>query len=133
MKPRRSVEVFNLSGYLQQLPKQDEKAVSENVNMLEVVINQTLEQLKPEGFSDEDGPYPDFQFHRGANLFIVIGPPIAIEVARKVVNALPGQQSGGDRIIIDPATGLPIDPATGLPLAARPAPAAPPPGPKPRP
>src|SRR5207245_7884095 len=34
---------------------------------------------------------PKFQFHRGANLLVIIGSRDAVDVARKVVNVLPGQ------------------------------------------
>lgn len=35
-----------------------------------------------------------FQFHQGANLLVVTGPPDAIDVARKVINAMIGQPTG---------------------------------------
>jgi hypothetical protein len=86
--PRRMVEVFNLSGYLEQLGKRDEKDIAASLEKIKMIVSDTLNQVMQGNMQPED--QPSFQFHPGANLFIVIGPPQAIEVTRKVVNALPG-------------------------------------------
>jgi hypothetical protein len=86
--PRRMVEVFNLSGYLEQLGKRDEKDIAASLEKIKMIVSDTLNQVMQGNVQPED--QPRFQFHPGANLFIVIGPPQAIEVTRKVVNALPG-------------------------------------------
>ncbi len=94
----RTVEAFNIGPYFQWLrEKQDpkeaqdhrEQEVAKNLNELEQIIQVTLNSLK------QGGPVemPSFRFHRGANLLIVTGTRDAVEVARKVVNALP-EQSG---------------------------------------
>ena len=86
--PRRMVEVFNLSGYLEQLGKRDEKDIAASLEKIKMIVSDTLNQVMQGNVQPED--QPSFQFHPGANLFIVIGPPQAIEVTQKVVTALPG-------------------------------------------
>jgi hypothetical protein len=92
----RTLEAFNIGGYLQWLrDKQDPKAapdrreqeVAKSLDELEKIVVETLESLK-QGSSVE---MPSFRFHRGANLLIVTGTRDAVEVARQVVNALPAQ------------------------------------------
>ncbi|HEY5910172.1 MAG TPA: hypothetical protein VJA21_06160 [Verrucomicrobiae bacterium] len=86
--PRRMVQVFNLSGYLEHLGKRDEKDISASLEQITSIVSETLDQAT-QGKA-EAGSQPSFKFHPGANLFIVIGSPQAIEVTEKVVNALPG-------------------------------------------
>ncbi len=92
----RTVEAFNIGPYLQWLrEKQDQKEapdlreqeVAKSLLELEKIVTATLESLKQGGAVE----MPSFRFHRGANLLIVTGTRYAVEVARKVVNALPGQ------------------------------------------
>lgn len=94
----RTMEAFNIGGYLQWLrEKQDPKAapdrreqeVAKSLDELEKIVAVTLESLK-QGSSVE---MPTFRFHRGANLLIVTGTRDAVEVARQVVNALPQPSS----------------------------------------
>jgi hypothetical protein len=113
--PRRMVEVFNLSGYLEQLGKHDEKDVAASLEKIKMIVSDTLNQVMQGNMQAED--QPSFQFHPGANLFIVIGPPQAIEVTSKVVKALPGV--GGARDYFMPR------PETAPPPAIRPPPAGP--------
>jgi len=90
--PRR-VEVFNVSGYLQHQvgPRgTGGKAVEASLDEVKQIIVQTLSDLKQGQLSPEE--QPSFQFHSGANMFIVIGTDQALDVAGKVVNALPGQR-----------------------------------------
>jgi len=96
----RTVEAFNIDPYLRWLrEKQDpkeaqdrrEQEVEKRLEELMKIVAETLQSLK-QGSSVE---YPKFQFHRGANLLIVTGTRDAVEVARKVVNALPGQTDFG--------------------------------------
>ena len=94
------VEVFNLSGYLEQLGKRDEKDIAASLEKIKMIVSDTLNQVMQGNVQAED--QPSFQFHPGANLFIVIGPPQAIEVTTKVVNALPGV--GGARAYPPPGT-----------------------------
>jgi hypothetical protein len=86
--PKRMVQVFNLSGYLEHLGKRDEKDISASLEQIMRIVSETLDQAT-QGKA-EAGSQPSFKFHPGANLFIVIGSPQAIEVTEKVVNALPG-------------------------------------------
>jgi hypothetical protein len=86
--PRPVVEVFNLSGYLEHLGKRNEKEIVASLDEIKMIVSDTLDRVMQGRATVED--MPRFQFHPGANLFIVIGPPEAIEVAQKVVSALPG-------------------------------------------
>ena len=68
--------------------KRDEKDISASLEQIMRIVSETLDQAT-QGKA-EAGSQPSFKFHPGANLFIVIGSPQAIEVTEKVVNALPG-------------------------------------------
>ena len=87
----KQVEVFNLSGYLHHLRQQDPRNdVERNLDQLKTTIEETLVLQKGEDISSEERPA--VRFHPGANLLIVVGSPEAIDIARKIVSALPGQQ-----------------------------------------
>jgi len=98
----RTVEAFNLSGYIQWLTSKDkaatdpdnrEKAAEQSLRDVERIVMETIETLKQGNLNGQD--QPRFQFHRGANLLVVIGTRETVEVVRKVVNALPGQMESG--------------------------------------
>jgi hypothetical protein len=99
LRPGRAVEVFNLHGYLQNLPRHDEKnpqesakALDQNLAEIQMMIRQTLAMLRQDQPGLEE---PQFQFHSGASLLVVIGSPEAIEISRKIVTALPYYASSG--------------------------------------
>jgi len=113
----RTVEAFNIGPYLQWLrTKQDpkeaqdrrEQEMAKSLEELERIVAITLESLK-QGSSVE---MPSIRYHRGANLLIVTGTSEAVEVARKVVNALPGQagQAAGETGPSDPFGGSGMSP-----------------------
>jgi hypothetical protein len=81
----RQTQVFNLTDYLNPDGKADDKAVEEKLSSLTDIIFKTLKDLDP-AFSDAIQPH--YQFHKGANLLVVIGTPEALSVANQVVNAL---------------------------------------------
>ena len=92
----RTLEAFNISGYLQWLnDKQDPKetkerrvqAVTARLEELEQMIQLGIAGLKPDGGFE----LPVFRFHPGANLLIIVGMRGSVEVGRIIVNALPGQ------------------------------------------
>jgi hypothetical protein len=100
----RLVEAFNLSSYLERLSANQDKAsatkeakdktISASLDEIERIILETIATLKEGRSSTMD--QPSFQFHRGANLLIVIGSREAVDVARKVILALPGQARFSD-------------------------------------
>ena len=59
----------------------------QSIDELTMIVGETIEMMKNETQTPER---PVFRFHRGANLLVVIGPRDSVEVARKIVNALPG-------------------------------------------
>jgi len=85
-----TVEVFNLSGYIQTLGNPDQDTINQKLSELKGLIVGTLGDLH-HGWSSADGP--NFQYHSGTRLLIVTGKPEAIDLTRKIVNALSGQQS----------------------------------------
>lgn len=95
-RTERSVEVFNISGFMDYLRSssekdksaKDESARKQLEEVMEVII-ETIRAMKGDSFSQEDSP--DFRFHQGTDLLVIIGKPDSIEVARKVISALPGQ------------------------------------------
>lgn len=93
-RPRESkpsVEVFNLSGYIQTLGKVDDEIIREKIDDLQRLTRSTL--VDDMRLSPED--QPNFKYHPGTKLLIVVGKSEAIDLARKIINALPGQQTSG--------------------------------------
>jgi hypothetical protein len=92
-KAKREVEVFNLSGYIAYSTahagkqKTDEEAVAQSLRTVQDIVRETLELV----YQQAGAGRLDYQFHSGADLLIVIGSRDDIEIARKVVEALPGQ------------------------------------------
>jgi hypothetical protein len=101
-----TVEVFNLSGYIQTLGKVDDKVVSQKLDELQEMILSTLQDLRIYKSSSDA---PNFKYHPGTKLLIVIGKPEAIEVSRKIINALSGQPRNGQ---VDLLQSIDIPPAT---------------------
>src|SRR5207253_2133873 len=66
-----------------------ETRAQESLAQIQHIIAETMSALHPG--NDE---VPKFQFHPGASILVVIGSREAVDVARKVVNALPGQRYG---------------------------------------
>lgn len=96
----RTVEAFNLSGYLQWLAsKQDQKeaeasrmnAIQTSLKVIQDIAAETI-AVYQQGRSDS-AELPHFQFHRGANLLIVIGTRETVDIVQRIINALPGQNS----------------------------------------
>ncbi len=77
------------TNYIEQIQKIRLKAASEGPGQIKSIIADTIKSLKQGEFNAADEP--GFQFHQGANLLVVVGTREAVEVARKVVDALPGQ------------------------------------------
>jgi len=87
---QRMVEAFNIGPYLDWLnhrPASERKqtAEQEGLEEIEQVLHSTIADFK-NGPEDQ----PKWQYHRGATLLVVIGKPEVVEIARKIVNALPG-------------------------------------------
>jgi hypothetical protein len=116
-RPSRRLEVFNVSGYLSSNPllaefeaheKLTSAAVEEmtrRVREIEVLVIGTLHDLTRSEFADHE--QMEFQFHPGTRLLIVIGTDQAIDVARKIINALPGQRQSGKQ----PDIFVPVPPS----------------------
>jgi hypothetical protein len=85
------VEVFNLTPYFQQQGEPDKKEIDENLKQIQEIILFTLDGM---AVSEREGR-PNFRFHPGANLLVVIGGPQSLEITRKVIGALQSQ-AGGD-------------------------------------
>jgi len=92
----RVVEAFNLDPYLQWIAgknsgnNQNKDQVSRYVlGDLQKMIENTIATLKQgeSGGADQ----PTFQFHPGANVLVVIGTQESVNVARKLIKALPGE------------------------------------------
>jgi hypothetical protein len=107
-----AVEVFNLGGYIRHLtektqkPQEQEQLVRKALEDIKQIIAQTLDRLQKGKVTPDETP--EFQFHHGTSLLIVTGSSRAIEVSRKVVNALTGQPRPGTPELLDlPAPGRP--------------------------
>lgn len=100
--PPRTVEVFNMSGYIRSLPltkPPPEAVVQRKIDDIDGLVRDTMRKLHQD--DPKPPPMPEFNFHTGTGLLIVIGSPEAIEVTRKFVNALPGQTSGNQQAPLD--------------------------------
>lgn len=86
--PKRAVEVFNLSNYLQQEGHGNQEEVDKALQQLKEVIADTLVAVQEQNAAAPT--LPTFRFHNGANLLVVIGDQASLDVARKVLTALPG-------------------------------------------
>jgi hypothetical protein len=97
--PRRIVEVFNLAGYLR---GQDKDKQEKSLNEITQIIEETAFDFDP---GQERRLSLRFKFHSGASLLIVSGLPGEVEVARKVVLALPETSSSkAQSVSVDDAT-----------------------------
>ena len=107
VKPGRTLEVFNMSGFIANvwvsvpIEKRDSATQSE-FDAMESLIAETLDSLYPN--DPQRAAHPEFKFHKGTKLLIVIGTPEAIDVARKVINAWPGQSPDKAQLLDIPAT-----------------------------
>ena len=112
-----------MSGYLH---GQNPDKVDEELNKIGKAVSETLAMLY-EG-SPVSSPGPRFKYHPASALFVVIGSPEEVEVARKIVLALPDTSSSKDpqyQPAMDeqfrrryglqptPAPGVPNPPASG--------------------
>jgi hypothetical protein len=97
----RMVEAFNLEPYLEWLrskqepkasPEERERQIQKSLSEIQLIVMETIDKLK-QGQSSSADDAPSFQFHRGANLMIVIGTNEAVDVARRIVMALPRAQA----------------------------------------
>jgi hypothetical protein len=89
--PGRTVEVFNLSGYIQTLNAND---TSDLINLKLDELKQLIrETLQASGYTSADDT--SFRYHPGTHLLIVTGSTDAIDITRKIVNALSGQPRPG--------------------------------------
>jgi hypothetical protein len=96
----RQTQVFNLTNYLNPDGKADDTMLNDKLQTLIDIIFRTLDDLHP---NTPSNLRPNFQFHRGANLLVVIGMTDAIEVSNQVVNALLEHPSTQDQLV---AVGL---------------------------
>ena len=93
---QRVVEAFNIGPYLEWLRRQPrdqgqtvdptDKAMQE----ITTILDDTLSRLEGDSPNID---HPSWQYHRGATLLVLIGRHDSIEVARKIINALPGMTS----------------------------------------
>ncbi len=95
----------------QQTRERRNERVNQKLEQLKLIISETIVSLhQGPGGHAEQLSLPSFQFHPGANLLVVVGTREAVDVARKVMLALPGVQ---------------VNAAGPLPRAGAPAAAAP--------
>jgi hypothetical protein len=92
------VEVFNFSSYFARLrntePMDEGKFQSlkdQTIDKTKDIIRETLESFGSHGIMN-------FQFHPGANLFVVTGSQDEINVARKIINAMIEQPPGDSNL-----------------------------------
>jgi hypothetical protein len=97
-KSGRQLEAFNMSGYLAQIPPEKQEQA---LNTLENIVLNSLLTLQEGQLAQQ----PGFRFYSDAKILVVIGTPEALEVTRKIVQALPGQsqqkQSGKQVDLLD--------------------------------
>jgi hypothetical protein len=95
----RTVEAFNIGPYLTWLRMkpnegaQKRSAEDQALDEIGQIIQQTISDFKGDS---GDADRPTWQYHRGATLLVVIGNIESVEIARKIVNALPGMSAIAD-------------------------------------
>lgn len=106
-RSRLRVEAFSLAGYFESRKKGDDeeaylKMIVEEVHQIMEIVLETMNlytdlNRRASGGEAAFGKAPSFRFHRGANLLVVMGEPETVEMAAKVIGALPHvHRSGGD-------------------------------------
>jgi hypothetical protein len=103
-----TVQAFNLTGYFEHRKFEALNGHPENPPEQNGNVEQDLAKLgdlikdvaaAQQSLSSQQGGTvipvnpPSYKFYKDANLLIVIGSPEAVETARKIVNALPGEES----------------------------------------
>lgn len=88
------VAAFNLSGYFA-LQNKQESSYQQTADDLTAIISKTVEDfLHYESESNTGEPVdtrrPEYFFHKGANLLVIVGTPQMIGIARNILDALPG-------------------------------------------
>ncbi|HTH48778.1 MAG TPA: hypothetical protein VMB21_14795 [Candidatus Limnocylindria bacterium] len=96
------VEAFNISQYVDSLfpnePRENrEKLIQAQLDRIQILIRDTyVEYLSLNqnlnGPRPEPNVAPSIRFHPGANVAVIMGDPVAVAVAAKVIGALPGAQ-----------------------------------------
>jgi hypothetical protein len=93
---QRVVEAFNIGPYIDWLRHQPPEAglkggeEDRGPEQIQRIIKDTIQGFRPD---EGEGEQPFFQYHPGASLLIVIGNVDSVEIARKIVNALPGMST----------------------------------------
>jgi len=95
-KPEIRIESFNLSGYIatktQSTNEQDRrKVIDESLDKLQNIIETILTKDLGETSA------PKFHYYADADLLIVTGTERAVEVTRKVISSLPGEENLSDK------------------------------------
>lgn len=83
------VEVFNLGGYLQG-KGQDSAQVSLALEELRLILSESLRQVRESSGLGGPEVAPSIRFHERANLLVLVGTAEQVDVARKIILALPG-------------------------------------------
>lgn len=97
----RTFEVFNISGYINSLGKPSEDVLRQKVDEIRELTDEIQHSLVDTPNLIPQVDTPSFRFHPGTSLLIVTGTPDAISVARKIIDALPGQQTHGREDLLD--------------------------------
>jgi hypothetical protein len=105
---RLRVEAFSLGGYFASLPKtqdadQNEALIEEKIEELKQMVDETVvifHEISDRTYGGDRSSMTslNMRFHRGANLVILIGDPQSIEIAGKVIGALPNARRAGGRM-----------------------------------
>ncbi|HSU56856.1 MAG TPA: hypothetical protein VLT36_22545 [Candidatus Dormibacteraeota bacterium] len=96
-RPPRILEAMNIGPYLEWLgrrPHEEGKRHSEQQELSELQEMIDAAVLDFKAGEGRDREHQDdqliFKYHPGATLVVIIGSPDSVEIARKIVNALPG-------------------------------------------
>jgi hypothetical protein len=79
-----AVNIEQIQAKLASQSKSAEDTTKEFLSQIESIVRITLQQLNPGGTP----PNPEFKFHPGTGLLVVVGNEQALEVTRKVIAAL---------------------------------------------
>jgi hypothetical protein len=92
-RSRRSAKIDPSTGVPVEGSESHEQSDAESLREISATIAETIRDLKGDA-----GDQPKTQYHAGATLLVVIGTGETVEIARKIINALPGMPATSEEI-----------------------------------
>jgi hypothetical protein len=82
------VRIFNLTQYLPPAQLADNQATPPVVQEIIDIVNESLARLQGGNSTVPENQVPDFRYHPGTHLLVVVGNDKAVNIAEQAVNSL---------------------------------------------